>query len=74
MSMGLAVYAVPTDLAAQVVGSRSRAVVNRVLRHAGNFASVDGHIRVRLQIAAHKAMSHRTKVLLGFLLIGVLNI
>jgi hypothetical protein len=45
MSMGLAAYTVPADLAAQVVGSRSRAVVNRVLRYADNFASVDGHIR-----------------------------
>jgi hypothetical protein len=45
MSMALAAYAVPADLAAQVVGSRSRAVINRVLRHAGNFASVDEYIR-----------------------------
>ena len=36
MSMALAAYAVPADLAAQVTGSRSRAVVNRVLRHADN--------------------------------------
>jgi hypothetical protein len=45
MSMALAVYAVPADLAAQVVGSRSRAVVNQVLRFADSFKSVDAHIR-----------------------------
>src|SRR5262245_60894815 len=45
MSMGLTVYAVPADLTAQLAGSRSRAVINRVLRHADHFASVDGHIR-----------------------------
>ena len=31
MSMALAVYAVPADLSARVVGSRSRGVLNRVL-------------------------------------------
>ena len=48
MSMALAVYAIPADLATQVAGSRSRAVINRVLRRAGNFASADGHIRQQI--------------------------
>jgi hypothetical protein len=45
MSMALVAFAVPADLTAQVAGSRSRAVLNRVLRHADHFASVDGYIR-----------------------------
>jgi hypothetical protein len=43
--MALVTFAVPANLAAQVAGSRSRALINRVLRYADNFAPVDGYIR-----------------------------
>lgn len=45
MSMALVAFAVPADLSQQVLGSRSRAVLNRVLKYAGDFSSVDAYIR-----------------------------
>lgn len=49
MSMALVAFAVPADLARQVLGSRSRAVINCVFKYAGDFASVDAYIRQQVE-------------------------
>lgn len=49
MSMALAAYAVPDDLAARILGARSRAVINRLLRPADRFSSADEYIRQQVE-------------------------
>lgn len=48
MSMALVAFAVPADLATQVVGSRSRAVLNRLLR-SSDVSSTNDYIRQQVE-------------------------
>jgi hypothetical protein len=71
MSMALVAYAVPPDLARQLLGSRSRAVVNRMLRVAGkHFAQVDEYIRQQVSDGNWEAESPSMEVVFRDMVYG----